>query len=190
VPRIPVLQPQQSPSGFLQPGRVESSAPDLSGLVRGINQRTVNLQRDEAQFEHELQVQERQREVADTAAAREQYLSIKDLLADGYEEHQAGVLDGSIDKTSALTKWSERTKALIDLYIGISDDPQRRLEEHNTRKGSVATRRGTYILVFLEEYSTRAHARMREIQLKKWRREKKEMLITRYTAGLPTKISS
>ena len=31
--------------------RVESSAPDLSGLVRGINQRTVNLQRDEAQFE-------------------------------------------------------------------------------------------------------------------------------------------
>ena len=117
MPRIPVLQPQQSPSGFLQPGRVESSAPDLSGLVRGINQRTVNLQRDEAQFEHELQVQERQREVADTAAAREQYLSIKDLLADGYEEHQAGVLDGSIDKTSALTKWSERTKALIDLGI-------------------------------------------------------------------------
>lgn len=125
MPRIPVLQPQQSPSGFLQPGRVESSAPDLSGLVRGINQRTVNLQRDEAQFEHELQVQERQREVADTAAAREQYLSIKDLLADGYEEHQAGVLDGSIDKTSALTKWSERTKALIDLGIEGAAEPAR-----------------------------------------------------------------
>lgn len=41
--------------------------------------------------------------------------------------------------------------------------------------------------VFLEEYKTMAEARQREIQIKKWRREKKEVLIEKYRLGLETK---
>lgn len=117
MPRIPVIQSQQTPGGFLQPGRIQSSAPDTTGLLRGVGQLQQNIARDEAENERELAMQARQREIADQAAAREQYLSIKDLLADEFDGHQAGVLDGTVDKTSALTKWSERTKALIDLGV-------------------------------------------------------------------------
>lgn len=74
------------------------------------------------------------------------------------------------------------------LYIGVSEHPTQRLKEHNTDRGSIYTTTGEFYIVFLEEYSTLSDARKREIQLKKWRRAKKELLITRYQKGLPTKI--
>lgn len=73
------------------------------------------------------------------------------------------------------------------LYVGISANPQQRLREHNNKRGSVATYQGTYEIVFIEEYKSLAQARKREIQIKKWRRDKKEFLIQRYKSELPTK---
>ena len=65
-----------------------------------------------------------------------------------------------------------------DLYVGITNDPERRLKEHNSQNGSSFTKmRGPFIIVFLEKYNTSTEARQREIQIKKWRRDKKEKLI-------------
>lgn len=75
-----------------------------------------------------------------------------------------------------------------ELYVGVSKNPYSRLREHNTQRGSVFTKLGNFKIVFKEEYSTLAEARQREMQIKNWRREKKEMLIERYCQGLPTKI--
>ena len=58
----------------------------------------------------------------------------------------------------------------------------------NTKQGSEFTKSGNFKIVFKEEYQTLAEARHREVQIKKWRREKKEMLIERYKKGIPTKI--
>ena len=73
------------------------------------------------------------------------------------------------------------------LYVGASKDPYSRLKEHNTQRGSVFTKSGDFKIVFQEAYPTLAEARKREMQIKKWRREKKEQLIKRYRQGLPTK---
>jgi len=74
------------------------------------------------------------------------------------------------------------------LYVGISKHPHFRLEEHNTQRGSVFTKSGDFKIVFQEKHSALSEARKREIQIKNWRREKKERLIERYRQGLPTKI--
>ncbi|TAN58075.1 GIY-YIG nuclease family protein [Patescibacteria group bacterium] len=74
------------------------------------------------------------------------------------------------------------------IYIGISNNPDSRLVRHNTKQGSEFTKSGNFKIVFKEEYQTSAEARQREVQIKKWRREKKEMLIERYKKGMPTKI--
>lgn len=76
------------------------------------------------------------------------------------------------------------------LYVGITDNPHQRLKEHNSERGARYTSRiPTYKIVFLEQYQTLAEARKREIQIKKWRREKKDVLIKRYQKGLPTKLT-
>ncbi|MBI4088400.1 GIY-YIG nuclease family protein [Candidatus Kaiserbacteria bacterium] len=75
-----------------------------------------------------------------------------------------------------------------DLYVGITDNPQQRLKYHNEKRGAQFTKQESkFKTVFLEQHSTLANARKREIQIKKWRREKKEALIERYQKGLPTK---
>ncbi len=75
-----------------------------------------------------------------------------------------------------------------DLYVGITENPDNRIYYHNTNQGADFTKNGKdFKLVFLESYNTLSEARKREIQIKKWRRDKKEMLIGRYLAGLPTK---
>lgn len=75
-----------------------------------------------------------------------------------------------------------------DLYVGITENPQQRLEYHNERRGVQYTKRDSrFEIVFLEPYETLAAARKREVQLKKWRREKKDLLIDRYRQGLETK---
>lgn len=75
------------------------------------------------------------------------------------------------------------------LYIGISHQPESRLREHNQQKGSYFTKAGNFEIVFKEQYQTLSEARKREIQIKKWRREKKNVLIKRCLEGLPTKIN-
>jgi putative endonuclease len=76
-----------------------------------------------------------------------------------------------------------------DLYIDISDNPEQRLKYHNENHGAQFTKRDSiFKIVFLEQHTTLAEARKREIQIKKWRHDKKEFLIERYKSGLATSI--
>ncbi len=60
-------------------------------------------------------------------------------------------------------------------YIGSSDDPQRRLIEHN-RGTTRSTRPYTpYKLIHNEKYSTKADALKREFQIKKSGRVRKDL---------------
>lgn len=72
------------------------------------------------------------------------------------------------------------------LYTGVTENPKARVKDHNRQRGANFTKRGLFKTVFLESYETLAQARQREIQIKKWRRDKKNMLIDRYLKGLPT----
>lgn len=75
------------------------------------------------------------------------------------------------------------------IYVGVSKHPLKRLSEHNHKKGALfTTNNPSFKVVFLEEYSDIAQARKREIQIKKWRRDKKDELIKRYSHGLETKM--
>ncbi len=84
------------------------------------------------------------------------------------------------------------------LYVGVTENPEKRLATHNSLRGAkfTSTSLGTSIhtsnfkIVFLEKYENLEQARKREVQIKKWRREKKEMLIERYKNGLETKSGS
>ena len=74
------------------------------------------------------------------------------------------------------------------LYIGVSENPLERKNYHNENREAFFTKnQKTFNIVFLEEYDMLSEARKREIQLKKWRRDKKELLIDRYRKDLPTK---
>lgn len=75
------------------------------------------------------------------------------------------------------------------LYIGVTENLVNRLHYHNTKQSANFTKyKSKFEIVFNEKYQTLAEARKREIQIKKWRREKKENLIKRFSAGLSTKI--
>lgn len=75
------------------------------------------------------------------------------------------------------------------LYVGMTDNPNGRIIYHNTDRGARFTKgKAKFRMVFSEGYVTLTEARRREIQIKKWRREKKEMLIERYHKGLSTKL--
>lgn len=73
------------------------------------------------------------------------------------------------------------------LYIGVTQNPNDRVRYHNQKRGASFTKYiPTYEIVFLEKHATLAEARRREIQIKKWSRNKKEFLIERYVNSLPT----
>ena len=64
------------------------------------------------------------------------------------------------------------------LYIGVTDNLERRIREH--REGFIdgyTKRHGLKKLVYCEEWSSTADAIRREKQLKGWRREKKNALV-------------
>lgn len=64
------------------------------------------------------------------------------------------------------------------LYVGMTNDLQRRLREHREgRKGAFTSRYNVVDLVYFERHSTSTAAIEREKQLKGWRREKKGALI-------------
>lgn len=69
-----------------------------------------------------------------------------------------------------------------NLYIGITNNPERRLGEHNNNRGANFTKDSkTFYIVFLEKHNMLADARKREVQIKKWSRSKKEKLIELYS---------
>ena len=76
------------------------------------------------------------------------------------------------------------------LYVGITENLKDRLYYHNSKMGAEFTKgKAKFRMVFSEEYNTLAEARKREIQIKKWRRDKKEKLIDLYNRGINTKYS-
>jgi len=78
-----------------------------------------------------------------------------------------------------------------DLYVGITDNPEKRLQYHNQNRGALFTKRESeFEIVFLEKYSDLVQARKREVQIKKWRRDKKEKLIDLYKKRIETKLSN
>ena len=75
------------------------------------------------------------------------------------------------------------------LYTGITKNPDERVFYHNNKRGAIFTKYiPNFKIVFLENYSTLSEARKREVQIKKWRREKKDILIEKYSKGLKTKL--
>jgi putative endonuclease len=63
------------------------------------------------------------------------------------------------------------------LYIGVTKNPNQRLIYHNQKRGANFTKRKQFKVVYLEEHPSLSSARLREIQIKKWSRKKKEILI-------------
>ena len=64
------------------------------------------------------------------------------------------------------------------LYVGMTNDLERRLWEHRSGEpGSFTHRYNIERLVYLEEFDDPSEATDREKQVKKWRREKKIWLI-------------
>ena len=64
------------------------------------------------------------------------------------------------------------------LYIGVTNDLERRVAEHKSGSGSVFTRKyHCHKLVYFETFSDIDQAIAREKQLKGWKRERKDALI-------------
>ncbi|MCK0162240.1 GIY-YIG nuclease family protein, partial [Muricauda sp. F6463D] len=68
------------------------------------------------------------------------------------------------------------------LYIGVTNNIQNRLSQHHfdsiNAKESFAGKYNCYNLVYYEQFNAASMAIAREKQLKKWRRDKKERLIS------------
>ncbi|MBT3835273.1 GIY-YIG nuclease family protein [Candidatus Peribacteria bacterium] len=64
-------------------------------------------------------------------------------------------------------------------YVGITTNAEERMREHNSGKGSrFAINQGPFELVYASDaFIGKSEARKRELQIKKWTREKKEKLI-------------
>ncbi len=64
-------------------------------------------------------------------------------------------------------------------YVGITTDVIRRIQKHNSGKGSrFAIHQGPFALAYAsQEFPNKSEARKREIQLKGWSQTKKEKLI-------------
>jgi putative endonuclease len=66
------------------------------------------------------------------------------------------------------------------LYIGVSNELERRANEHSLGRGSAfAGQYNTHKVIYFEAYPDPKSAIAREKQLKNWRRQKKEALIAR-----------
>lgn len=66
------------------------------------------------------------------------------------------------------------------LYTGITTDVKRREKEHNTsnKLGAKSLRSKRPIqIIYIEKYATQSEARIREIEIKGWKRKYKLLLI-------------
>jgi len=67
------------------------------------------------------------------------------------------------------------------LYTGISPDPQKRFEEHKAGRGGKYTRSHKPIrIVYLEEFATKSEALKRELEIKRWPKDKKVDILKLY----------
>ncbi len=81
-------------------------------------------------------------------------------------------------------KWFVYMVKCLDesLYTGISTDVERRIREHNNKRGSKALMgRLPVRLVYQEEFATQKDAARREREIKRWSRTKKLKLIEGFT---------
>ena len=62
-------------------------------------------------------------------------------------------------------------------YKGVSEEPLRRLEEHNSDRSRYTSGKGPWELVYTEQLPTKRDALIREKQIKKWNRETIERAI-------------
>ena len=66
------------------------------------------------------------------------------------------------------------------LYVGVTNDLERRVDEHASGKYEGFTKRyNCHYLVYYEHFTRIEHAIDREKEIKKWRREKKNNLISK-----------
>ncbi|MBK7852184.1 MAG: GIY-YIG nuclease family protein [Bacteroidetes bacterium] len=63
-------------------------------------------------------------------------------------------------------------------YKGVSEEPLRRLEEHNSDRSRYTSGKGPWELVYTEQLPTKRDALIREKQIKKWNRETIERAIS------------
>ncbi|MDT7833139.1 GIY-YIG nuclease family protein [Flavobacteriaceae bacterium S356] len=70
------------------------------------------------------------------------------------------------------------------LYIGVTNDVQRRISQHyfdsQNNKKSFAGKYNCYYLVYYEGFENAQSAIDREKEIKRWRREKKNKLISKF----------
>ena len=67
------------------------------------------------------------------------------------------------------------------LYIGVTNDLERRVYEHKTGQFKGYTNKyNCHYLIYYEHFSHIDHAIDREKEIKKWRREKKDKLISSF----------
>lgn len=77
------------------------------------------------------------------------------------------------------------------IYVGVTNDLQRRIAEHQNGEGGEFTARyHVNQLVYVEEFSDVNDAIAREKQIKHWRREKKEQLIASQQSHTPNAPSA
>ena len=70
-------------------------------------------------------------------------------------------------------------------YCGITNNLKERLDEHNARKGAKYTKTRLPVeLAHSEEFPDKSSARKREIEIKGWRKKKKEALIASSSKSL------
>ncbi|BFP40706.1 GIY-YIG nuclease family protein [Flavobacteriaceae bacterium GF1] len=73
------------------------------------------------------------------------------------------------------------------LYIGVTNDIQKRLSQHyfdsQNAKKSFAGRYNCFYLLYYEGFDSIESAILREKELKKWRREKKDELISAFNSN-------
>jgi len=67
------------------------------------------------------------------------------------------------------------------LYVGVTNDLERRVYEHETGEFKGFTKKyNCHYLVFYEHFTQIEHAIDREKQLKRWSRKKKDWIITTF----------
>jgi putative endonuclease len=74
----------------------------------------------------------------------------------------------------------------LSLYVGSTNDLNRRLRQHNHTKGGAhyTKIRRPVILKYSETYETLAEARRREAEIKRWPRKKKLEFVVRKTKNI------